>query len=305
MEENKRNYLGHLTEEEKLFVSHLGDIFDKDRQEVHQKWEKYFSPELELFDLVCALFIHFLETLRRKEKLSRFGEALVILSSKMLSDAQSMKLSLKNGWTGTAMGISRMFWSANTKIMFLAYYPEYIEDWFSEKHDSYQKDKKFKSIFGEGTILKKLAEKGFTDTSASFQLSSKGLHASYWGAQIYTDEGHITFQPRPDFFKTLVLLSDTAGAISAVIGWYITHLKESFEEAFENEDERATFGQLNAKLNQACGHLMERVFSYLADTQEDREKKGGELLEKLDPVEWEKLRGEIEKRGDLPLKTAS
>lgn len=302
-DKNKRNYLDHLTEEERLFVDGIGGLLREDRQGICTRWTASFEAELKLFDIVCATFIHFLEKLRRKKSLTRFDEAFLILSSKMLSDAQCLKLILENGWTGTAIGVSRMVWSANTMIMFLAYHPEHIEDWFSEKHDSYQKDRRFKTLFSEGNMLRKLADKGFVDIKNAFDLQSKGLHASYFGVQVYADEGHVTFHPRPDIFKTLVLLSETAGLISTLIGWHIKHLNKSFEETFEDEGERTLFGELNTKMSQACSHLLERVFSYLADTQEDREKIGGQLLGKLDPAEWQKVREEIASKGDPPLKT--
>ena len=297
----KRNYLENLTVEEKALAKALNDHFDKDRQGISDTWKEWFSQEIELFDLVLSFFAYFLEKLRKKKEVSRFDEALLILASKMISDAQGARLSIENGWTGTAMGVSRMFWSAHNMIMFLAYYPEYLEEWFSEKHDTYQVDREFQKLFAEGNISKKLAEKGFELDKLSFQILSKGSHASYWGAQIYTDEGYVTFQPRPCFFKTIVILSEISAVISALINWYIEKKPESFESIFENADEQELFKKLHTKLNQSCGRLMHRATSFSIDHQDEREEKGGELLKRIDPSEWQKQLEEIARRGDPPL----
>ncbi len=297
---SKKDYLNSLTEPEGFFLKSIKESINLDLFEVKNIWQEDFASELELFDSVYSLFVYFLKAVQAKTGLTRFDEAFLILGSKMLSDAQSIRLCTENGWTGTALGISRMFHSSNCMILFLGYYPEHLELWFSEKHDSYQKGKDFR-VFLETEIIKKLTEKGFECTKLSFQLLSKVAHASYWGSQVYTDSGNVTFHPRPDFFKTLLLLAEIPGTISALINWYLGQFPNTLVEYFETNKVEDIFVKLHASLNQACGQLMNRVVGFIIKTQDAREKQGGPLLQRIEHDEWQSIQDGNSKKIDPPL----
>lgn len=297
--ESPKNFLKELSEEERSCLAEIAETIRQDHSAIAELENSKFKAELELFDSSIALFVKFLEGLRRTEY-TRFEEALLILSSKMVSDAQCTRLCVTSGWTGTALGVERMFQSARNMILFLGYYPEYLEMWFQEKHDSYQTDKEFKRTFSEGNISSSLSKVGFSDNTLTFQLLSKGSHASYFGMQVYASKGHLTFHPHPNIFQSLVSLSETAATISALLQWLIEKIPDVLFKVFPDEGKRKEFVKLHQAINKACGVFMRKVSEFLFDTQDEREAQGGTLLQRIDKEELDDILRAV--KADPPLR---
>jgi hypothetical protein len=135
-----------------------------------------------------------------------FLVAFLMLASKIVSHAESIRLLTNIGRYGDAIGLARFAVSDGMMLRYLALFPEDVGDWFDLSQLRVPIDKaskRYKSLAGkfwEGAVRKKLLEKGITVHGSTFSDLSEAAHPTAWGLQYYSDMApsgafHIYYAP--------------------------------------------------------------------------------------------------------------
>ena len=274
---NRNKYLENITKLERKLVSFPLKALNNSERENKYKIEKDLKSELEVLDYLCSLLEFLLISIQQKKaEHTRFEEAFIILGTKILSHARSIKHVLIQGWHGDAYSLINFLLSDIQMVMYLGYYPEHLELWFAEKQDSY-KDDKFRAVFSENAIIKGLNQKNIETTYSIFSLFRKSAHGSYWGAQAYTTSFNIVVLPCPDIHVILVTLCITVGFLAAILHWFVNERVE-FGFTFSG-DHAKTFQDINNKLNASALIMIKRISNFIIDQKDKRlgNREGAQL----------------------------
>lgn len=265
----KNKYLANLTKlERKLTSFPLKALYNSERKNTHQL-ERDIRSDLELLDYLCALLEFLLISIQQKEgEHSKFEEAFIIQGTKILSHARSIRCILVKGWHGDAYSLISLLLCDTQMIMYLGYYPEYLDLWFSEQQDSYQNDDSFRKAFSDSAVIRGLNQKNIEATYSIFSLFRKSAHASYWGAQAYTTSFNITVLPSPDIHICLSTLCFCVGFLAALLHWFVNERVE-FTHTFSGEHAES-FRSINSKLNVAASMLMGRINNFIVSQKDKR-----------------------------------
>lgn len=274
----KNQYLTNITKLEKKLISFPLKALHNSERKNKSEIEKNLNSELELFDYLCSLLEFLLISIQQRNgDHNKFEEAFIIQGTKILSHTRSIRHILVQGWHGDAYSLVSLLLTDVQMIMYLGYYPEHLDLWFSEKQESYQKDNKFRIVFSDGAIIRGLNQKNIEATYNIFSLFRKSTHASYWGAQAYTTSFNIVVLPTIDMHICLVTLSLTVGFLSAILHWFVNERRE-FEFTFTGEHAK-TFRDINSKLNTSAFILIKQISNFIVSQKDKRlgNKEGAQI----------------------------
>jgi len=220
--------------------------FGRDEIEIRSLFERDLQREGEIYGWCCGLLRQLIMALATKENDKNCLEkAVTILLKKILPHARTAWYAVLNGWYGDAISIAAAIERDNNMLLYLCLYPENVDLWFAERRDTYQIDKEFKGAFNEATIFKRLEEKGITTDKITFEMGSKTLHGSFWGAQGYWGkDGKFIAGPDCDFNKSLnALLLVFFGVLGTLLWCFKEHkaILQTIPE-LERNDLELTFG---------------------------------------------------------------
>ena len=193
--------------------------FEKAEEEIIKKTK-------DTFQLFYPVYWSGLKTLKEAIRLliaenlaseNKYVTALLVLANRSIQHLESMRILTERGLYGDAFVLSRSLMSNVAMIQYLRYKPEFVEDFLKETRESYQ-DKKsgFSTKFSETAIHKVLTEAGVAPFRNSFEVLSKTVHASAFGAQLYGSRGakgdqyHLKYGPGFESEKALALLAITS-----------------------------------------------------------------------------------------------
>lgn len=152
-----------------------------------------------------------------KEALDEYANALFILYNRAIQHLESIRVLTEAGLYGDAFAVSRNLTSDVSMIQYLKHKPELIQQFLTEKQETYQ-DKKndFAENFSERAIHNTLTENGVQPFKTSFQLLSKASHASAFGSQLYGKYGkdgkyYLKYGPGYEDMKALALFGIISG----------------------------------------------------------------------------------------------
>jgi hypothetical protein len=148
---------------------------------------------------------------------NKYVTALLVLANRSVQHLESMRILTERGLYGDAFVLSRSLMSDVAMIQYLRYKPEFVEDFLKETRESYQ-DKKsgFSTKFNETAIHKVLTDAGVPPFRNSFEVLSKTVHASAFGAQLYGSRGgkgdqyHLKYGPGFETEKALAVFAITS-----------------------------------------------------------------------------------------------
>jgi hypothetical protein len=168
-----------------------------------------------------------------------FFLAFLILASKIVSHAESIRVLTNIGRYGDAVGIARSALSDGIMLRYLSLFPEDVADWFDLAQLRTPVDKagdRYKRLarkFQESAVRKKLLEKGIDVGRSWFSDFSEAVHPTAWGSQFYADLArgntfHIRYAPSYDPLPksqalALILIGALTEPIDVVVDWCHRH----------------------------------------------------------------------------------
>jgi hypothetical protein len=162
-----------------------------------------------------------------------FLAAFLMLASKIVSHAESIRLLTDIGRYGDAIGLVRFAVSDGMMLRYLALFPEDVGDWFDLSQLRVPIDKaskRYKALarkFWEGAVRNKLLEKGIMVHGSTFSDLSEAAHPTAWGLQYYSDMApggvfHIHYAPFYDPLpKALALGLMLVGVVTEPIDAFV------------------------------------------------------------------------------------
>jgi hypothetical protein len=164
-----------------------------------------------------------------------FFLAFLILASKIVSHAESIRTLTSVGRYGDAVGLSRFAFSDCMMLRYLSLFPEDIGDWFDISQlrtpvdKAGQRYKRLARKFWEATVRKRLLEKGVHVSGTTFSNLSEAAHPTAWGMQYYGVRArgsvfHIHFAPAYDPLPrapalALILIGVLTEPIDVLVDW--------------------------------------------------------------------------------------
>lgn len=173
-----------------------------------------------------------------KTEVVKYNKAYLVLLSRSIQHAESMRILVENGLYGDCFPLSRNLLSNFNMMQYLHYHPEFLDLFLSERQDDYQKNKEFRAVFREDVIERDLMSRGVQPMGGVFHMLSKTSHASYFGAQLYWTKDHksglhnLKYGPAFEPEKALLLsnlFSATHYDHINLILWHRHHAKEEIE----------------------------------------------------------------------------
>ena len=119
--------------------------------------------------------------------------AFLMLGSKIISHAESIRVLVDVGRYGDATGLLRFAFSDCVMLRYLALFPEDVPDWFDLSQlrpptgRPSERYKRLAKKFWEGAVRKKLLEKGVHVPAGTFSDLSEAVHPTSWGMGYYGD----------------------------------------------------------------------------------------------------------------------
>jgi len=161
--------------------------------------------------------------------------AFLMLASKIVSHAESIRVLTNIGRYGDAVGVARSALSDGVMLRYLSLFPEDVADWYdllqlrTPIDKASQRYKRLAQKFWESAVRKKLLEKGIDVGKSWFSDFSEAVHPTAWGIQFYADLArgnvfHIHYAPFYDPLPkaqalALILIGALTEPIDVLVDW--------------------------------------------------------------------------------------
>ena len=203
------------------------------RHEALLRWHYRFSDRLLRLILDAVRLVEDRPEAEVAERSFLF--TFMMLASKIVSHAESIRVLTNIGRYGDAVGVTRSALSDGMMLRYLSLFPEDVADWFDlsqlrtpiEKAN--QRYKRLAQKFWEGAVRKKLLEKGIRVSGSTFSDLSEAVHPTAWGIQFYAELArgnvfHIHYAPFYDPLPkaqalALILIGALTEPIDVLVDW--------------------------------------------------------------------------------------